>query len=333
MTWSRLSGEVLLRIAMTSVVDQLGRVLMMVRRSTLPSRFLHSVILATVCGVACRTGDRGEPVKDCQSVPMEMTRLDVDTSGKGTGTVLVEPKDVSVRNLVCVAERLEREHPRWTEVRVAIFDSADAAEYYFIDWQSPGSPQLTGGARPELGYEDVRRALYVVSQSAGARYLELRLFGRQGDERYQTRINLPATHPIQCRFEVNRRCLLIAHTPVDLRYRPVSVTGDPESSRAPVTGSVRVTAIAQRDGRFSKIRVTKAVAEPADAVDFLRAVVTANLQSWRLDPAPSEDSLTVEYTFVTDRQPIGKGAVLGILGTPIVDMSSPSRVTIRRPIY
>jgi hypothetical protein len=221
---------------------------------------------------------------------VELTRLDVDTSGKGTATVLVEPKDVSIRNLVCVAERLHREHPRWTEVRVAVFDdSADAADYYFIDWQSPGSPQLID-ARPELGYEDVRRALYVVSQSAGARYLELRLFGRQGDERYQTRIDLPATHPIKCRFEINRRCLLVAHTPVDLR--PVR--------RTPVTGSVRVTAVAQRDGRFTKIQVIKAVAEPPDAVDFLRAVATANLQTWRLDPAPSEDSLTVEYTFVTD---------------------------------
>jgi hypothetical protein len=289
--------------------------------TTIPTRFLHSVILVTVCGVACSTSDRGEPVKDCQSVPVEMTRLDVDTSGKGTATVLVEPKDVSVRNLVCVAERLQREHPRWTEVRVAVFDSADAADHYFIDWQSPGSPQLID-ARPELRYEDVRRALYVVSQSAGARYLDLRLFGLEGDERYRTRIDLPATHPIQCRFEVNRRCLLVAHAPVDLR--PVR--------RTPVTGSVRVTAVAERDGRFSEIRVVKAVAEPADAVDFLRAVATANLQTWRLDPAPSEDSLTVEYTFVTDPKPMGN-AVLGVLGTPIVDMSSPSSVTIRQPIY
>jgi hypothetical protein len=142
----------------------------------------------TLGSVACFNVDLSEPVTDCESLSVAMAQIDVDASGKGTATVLIVPRDVTLRNLVCVAERLQRENPGWTEVRVAIFDTPDVADHYLFDWQSY-DVHINDAPDPGIRWEELRRALYVVSQSARTRYLKLRLFGVDGDGRYETRID------------------------------------------------------------------------------------------------------------------------------------------------
>jgi len=263
---------------------------------------LSALLAMTLGSVACFNVDLSEPVTDCESLSVAMAQIDVDASGKGTATVLIVPRDVTLRNLVCVAERLQRENPGWTEVRVAIFDTPDVADHYLFDWQSY-DVHINDAPDPGIRWEELRRALYVVSQSARTRYLKLRLFGVDGDGRYETRIDLPAVDPIRCRFEVNRRCLLVAASP-----RLPLMRG--------ITGSVTVIAEAQRDGTFSKIRAIKTVAKPADAAKLLAAVATRDLQTWRLDAAASQDLLSVHYRF-TD----------GVI-KPFIEMSSPTSATV-----
>ena len=280
-------------------------------------RFALLVWLA--CGFACGAADR--PGGGCESLNFEISRKDVDAKGQGTASVTIQPQDVTLGNLVCVADRLQREHPEWTEIRVAIFDSAKAAEDYRFDWQSVGT--IVPPTR-ELEYERLRRAVYVASQSTRTRYLQLRLFGVD-DTRYQTRLDLPIKERPNCSFAINGRCLLLAEAPL---Y--------PQVGQEPISGSVTVTAEAGRDGSFTKLKLGTVTASPVGSADVLGKAAIDNLRTWRIDHADQDDVVTVRYTFVTDvgSAPNGTATALArIRPTPTVEMSSPNEVTVRQRVW
>jgi len=275
------------------------------------------MVTIAIVGATCRASTSVENPKACRSLAMDMARNDIDGSGRGTATLTIDRKDLSLRNLLCVAERLDREHPDWAEVRVAVFDSVDVADNYIFDWQTVDA---TFPPAREHAYESLRRAVYVVSKLAAARYLQFRLFGSD-DERYQTRINLPVTEPPRCRFEIKGRCLLVAYEPPFPR---------PPSS--PVSGSVTVAAELHRDGTFQGVRVTKAVAQPAEAAAALGVVALESLRRWRLDASSSEDSVTVDFRFVSEIKAAPGRPFLGIPLGVSVEMTSPTSITVRQEI-
>src|SRR5688572_12527169 len=89
-----------------------------------------AIVIAALAASACGSTADVENADDCRSVIVTTARNNVDDSGRGTATVTIDPKDVSVRKLLCVADRLEQQHPGWADVRVAVFDSTDAADQY-----------------------------------------------------------------------------------------------------------------------------------------------------------------------------------------------------------
>ena len=276
-----------------------------------------AIAVAALAASACGPTRNVTNADECRAVNLTTARNNVDNSGRGTATIAIDPKDVSLRALLCLADRLEQEHPGWTKVRAAIFDSTDAADHYSFEWRAVNSAV---GQRRELAYESLRRALYVVDESAGVRYLELRLFGSD-DQRYKTRIDLPTKGQPRCPVEVNRRCLLVAHAPV------VS-----EGSFASLSGSITLSAEVQRDGTFKSVRVTKAAVAPPEATEFLTSRVAASLQTWKLDSASSEDQLTIDYEFVNDVDAAPTDAPRGLL-EPIVEMSSPTHLVVRQRVW
>ena len=237
-----------------------------------------------------------------------------------TGSAAVYTASISITafvpaRLVCLAERLKRDHRREQHYAVLIFSSHRAAVCYhgpvdIGDRDGPVSPcdyapwssdQLHGVYSNHLDDD----AEFVAINPLGG------LVGGRSLDPGETRIALPATTIPHCRFEMNERCV------VSMDYPSVGGT-----YANPASGAVTLTAHFTRRGLIQDIKVAETRdMKPSSQEGIINAAI-ANLKTWRLEAAPHEDTVRITYTHLVD-------ASLSQPGGVEVHFEIPHQITIR----
>jgi TonB family protein len=274
--------------------------------------------LACVLGVACsRVSVRTQA---CDSATFEIGQNYVGAGGRGAVTVSIGPEDLSTAHLACVAQRLSDTHPSWGDVNVQIFDSPQAAENF--SWNEIGDSDVPGARHNHAEYERRLRATYTIDGGEDRTYLLIPVLSRQV-ERYETRIDLPLKGAPRCRFDVANRCLLSAGSPA---Y--------PGTAAGAFEGKVTLQADIATDGTIKSVRVTHANGGCAEARDVLSRAAVENVKAWRLDPAPREDTVNInyQYEFVDGPRKISPEEVVRsvVFGLVEVEMKSGTDLVVRR---
>jgi hypothetical protein len=259
--------------------------------------------LVLFASVACSKSER----EVCNALPFEIYQDDVGPDGIGTATVRMVPRDVNLPGFICVATRIRQEHPGWRQVRVGLFDDAQSAEHYDFDWM--GSDLSLSLDR---AWEMDKRATYVLNLATHEEYVLLRMLWGYGpqNEGYESRIDLPVKGRPQCRFEIKDRCLVAMEIPVHVEapdgYFP--------------EGTVTVSGWITSEGTLSDLRADVLKDETSRANEWMTRIALDILSTWRLDPAPRQDSIRVSLRFVIDRT--------SSWGRTSVELSSPTSLTI-----
>jgi TonB family protein len=222
----------------------------------------------------------------------------------GTMQVSVDPADVTVETLVCLARILRVEHPEWTDVFVPILDSYEAARSF-----QPDMSMNLENWRPS---DDKHvRAVYFLDSKPAREYLQFTPLGWEqtyptGD--FGTRIDFLAADAVnpRCPVAFGDRCLMALAA---YRYPD-------ERRKENVFGSVTLTARIARSGEVVAIRNTATTG----GAGLVREAMQ-NLRSWRFEPAPHEDAIEITYNYISDLE-IPPGTVT-------VQLESPNLVTFR----
>jgi TonB family protein len=284
--------------------------------------FTKSVAIIAWIAVVCPacSPSKVETRSDCDSVPFEIVQNMVGSAGQGTAMVSMRQEDVSTAKLTCVAARLSKTFPSWRDVDVQMFDSVDAAKNF--KWNQIGHSAAPDAGLERVDYEKHLRATYTIDSAKDQTYLTIRALLRQ-PETYATRIDLPLKGAPRCRFDVANRCLLSAGSPA---Y--------PGTAAGAFEGKVTLQADIATDGTIKSVRVTHANGGSAEARDVLSRAAVENVKAWRLDPAPREDTVNInyQYEFVDGPRKISPEEVVRsvVFGLVEVEMKSGTDLVVRR---
>ena len=243
---------------------------------------------------------------ECTQLSYHVGRNYIEPNGwKGLIQVSLRPGDITVDNLVCMADGFRTHHPEWADIMLLFFSSEEAAD----NWQ-PGYGD-SDVLLPTEKWDSEMRAAYILDVTNPEEHLDIMPLGwNDGADEYNTRIDLPnATTPPHCRLEIKDRCLLAFTLPA---Y--------PDAWKRSVSGAVTFSGRIGRDGKMAGIRVAEAESTPPDAQTFLIREALANLKTWQLEPRLSEDTFEITYSYVID--PSGRAE------QPEVQLALPDRITI-----
>ena len=197
--------------------------------------------------------------------------------------ISIHPSDLTVNNLICIAQTLEQQHPTWESASINFFPSREAAKNF-----TPGGmdlPPSVEKARKQL------RATYVLNRGKHEEYLEILPFGSLTHPSRSTRINLPVKGTPHCRFEVLGRCLMA------LEYLdfPDEALKDFEAGKVTLQGQVTPL------GKITNILVLQANVSQNHEGKLLIGAAEHNLASWQLEPRKRRDVIRITYSYIIDR--------------------------------
>ena len=229
-------------------------------------------------------------------------------SPRGLATVSVRPDEVTVRNLLCLAQGLHATYPEWRGVVVLFFASQEAAKRWRPEWELG---DYVGTMPPFWKWETEMRAGYFLDVEKGEEYLLLMPFGwNSGNDELATRIDLTAAGSLHCTVALGSRCLMA--------WERFEYPADPAAGVA--SGSVVVEGRVDRDGAVTSIHATDGGAFPEAAGKTLTAAALKHVRSWRFEPAAREDRFRITYWYTPDTS-IGPG-------TTRINVAFPERVRV-----
>ena len=209
-------------------------------------------------------------------------------ASRGVATVSVRPEDITVTNLLCLAQGLHQTYPEWRSVAVLFFASPEAAKRWTPERQLV---DYVGPPPPFWKWEAEMRAGYFLDAAKGEEYLLLTPFGwNSGRDELATRIDLPLTGPPRCTIALGSRCLMA--------WDRFEYPSDVASGVA--SGSVTVEGRVGRDGVVSSVRTTDGGAFPEAAAKALAGAAVKQVSSWRFEPATREDRFRITYWYTPD---------------------------------
>jgi hypothetical protein len=224
----------------------------------------------------------------------------------GLAQISLRPSDITLDNLVCLAQRFRKAHPEWTSVLLLFFSSREAADNWQVIYGDYDGPPP-----PFDKWNKALRASYFLEVADHEEHLDIMPLGSDGaTDDYVTRIDLPIATTPHCRFEMNSRCLLVFER-----------LGYPDVHTRKVSGAVTFVGRIGRNGRMTAIRVAEAHSTPSNAEGLIVREALANLTTWQLDPAPREDAFRITYSYVVDPSVDRE--------LPKTQMTLPAGVTIR----
>jgi Gram-negative bacterial TonB protein C-terminal len=187
--------------------------------------------------------------------------------------------------LTCLAQSLKARYGQQRGLTILIFGTPAAAAHYKMPFQGDSlNPHHTWAAQ--------MYAIYFFKPDKQEEYLYLTpdpLRSNVGSP-FVTRIDLPATTPTRCKFQIYGRCLLAFE---DIRY-----PGD--ALKMGLSGKVTLSATIARDGTIAGVHVFKIDIAPPEEKDVLVREPIANLRTWRLEPAAHQDALRITFSYVID---------------------------------
>jgi hypothetical protein len=202
-------------------------------------------------------------------------------SSQGTFKVSVRPQDFNVNRILCLAEDLKKRHPEWEDIALLIFDSHDIAKKYagYILEDVPSNRWAKN-----------LHVMYSLHKAKGEEDLFILPFGYNTGPSDTTKIVLPVQGKPRCHYEVAGRCA-IAFEGYDYLYR----VGQAAS------GTVRVSATIDPDGRIDDVRVDEANISPADRRAECVSAAVQDFSRWRLEATGKKEALQMTYTYSVDR--------------------------------
>jgi hypothetical protein len=230
-------------------------------------------------------------------------------------TASISLADFVPARMVCLAERLKRDHPREQHYAVLIFSSHLAAVCYhgpvdIGDRDGPVSPcdsarwsshQLHGVYSNRFDDD----AEFVAINPLGG------LVGGRPPDPGETRIALPTMMIPDCQFAITNRCV------ISMDYPNVGGT-----YAHPASGTVTLTARLSRRGLIQDITVAETRDMQPASQEGVVAGAIANLKTWRVEPATHETTVRVKYQHVVDSS-------LSHPGQVAIQFDIPHQITIR----
>jgi TonB family protein len=207
---------------------------------------------------------------------------------RGLATLSVPPDELTVNNLLCLAQGLHANYPEWRAVVVLFFASQEAAKRWRPEWVLG---DYVGPMPPTWKWETDMRAGYFLDAAKGEEYLLLTPFGwNSGNDELATRIDLPLAGTPGCTVGLGSRCLLA--------WERFSYPSDPIAGVA--SGSVIVEGRVGRDGSVTSVRATDGGAFPETATKALADAAVKHVRSWRFEPSPRDDRFRITYWYTPD---------------------------------
>jgi TonB family protein len=225
--------------------------------------------------------------------------------------VSIAPGDFAPSRMLCLAARLKERYRTRAKLDVMIFSSHDAAARYSVvqietDTTDPNLARLSSH------HWQVSQLHGIYSFTAnGPEYLDIKPWGSDADQPYDTRISLPAVAPVHCKLEIGGRCLLALS---DLVYPRA-----PYDAKA--SGTITLSGSITARGDVTNVRVDESTGSPSDLVEPLIREAVENLKSWRFEAARRPAAFRISYEYLVDPS-------LGY-GHSRVDFALPERVMIR----
>jgi len=224
--------------------------------------------------------------------------------GVGSVHISIQPRDFTLKKLVCLAQTLKRNHPEWKSASVLIFGSDDSARYFNAAWKIDGLPQDEKWARQ-------LHAVYELDQNGHEERLHILPLGFDTDPSLITTIDLLLGATSRCRLEASGRCLMALDGP----------TYPNEALRAKALGKVTLVGTITHQGRITCIQVEEAEVNQSKEGKLLVDAAKQNLASWQLEPGKGQNSIRITYSYIIDRflNQLSKGA----------DFDLPNQIVIR----
>ncbi len=226
-------------------------------------------------------------------------------------SISIAPDDFAPSRMICLAARLRQRYQARSKTDVLIFSSHDAAAHYSVV-QIENDPANPKAARLQSHHWQVSQLHGIYSFTAnGPEYLDIKPWGSDADQPYDTRISLPATAPVHCRLEISGRCVLALS---DIVYPRA-----PYDAKA--SGTVTLSGSITARGGVGNVRVEDSKSSPSNLTEpFIREAVE-NLKTWRFEAAPRPATFRISYEYLVDPS-------LGY-GHSRVEFALPERVMIR----
>jgi hypothetical protein len=207
---------------------------------------------------------------------------------RGLATISVPPSEITVSNLLCLAQGLRAAHREWRGVVVLFFASQEAAKRWIPEWQLG---DYVGPMPPFWKFETEMRAGYFLDAEKPEEYLLLTPFGwNSGSDELATRIDLPFAGTPRCTVALGNRCLIA--------WKRFSYPFEPMVDVA--SGSVVVEGRVGRDGSVMSVRATAGGAFPETAAKTLASAAVTHVKSWRFEPSTHDDPFRITYWYTPD---------------------------------
>jgi hypothetical protein len=202
--------------------------------------------------------------------------------------ISVRPEDATLDRLVCLAQTLQKQHPRWRSWSAFVFTSeAPAKGFVAVNGSAAGGYLADLRARANIHEGNVTLTMTPIGYANP--YFTVTPLGSVGETVYNTRIDLPVRGSAHCRLEVSGRCVIALDPP---RYPN-------EALSARASGKVALVGTAGRDGKVT-VSIEPANGRQPDESDPLVRAAFENLKSWWLEPVRRQDTFRVTYSYVID---------------------------------
>jgi hypothetical protein len=244
-------------------------------RTTTAGSYLACCAVIAALGLRAAAGATGEP-----SVPAyRIARVLADDEEAYIANLTVSIADFSPRSLICLGEHFKSRYGGRPLIALHVFASRWAAQHSRGFNKVEESPSERR-ARAQM------HGTYTLDRVRQQEEIEILPSLEKADT---TVIRLPARDSPQCRLQIDSRCLVA----MEELYYPGAALNSTSS------GSVTVTAVANRAGKVTKVRVISSQpAMPSPAIQALVQETAANLKSWRLESADRETKMRLQFSYV-----------------------------------
>jgi hypothetical protein len=209
--------------------------------------------------------------------------MDFSSEDLGSVYISIRPQEFVPTKLICLAQVINENHPKWKKATVLMFTTPQAAR----NFRDPGQEC----AGPCQAWANQLHALYVFDRAQKVDELSIMPLGYGTKPADTSTIKLPRSGTVHCALELYDRCLIAAKDP----------SYSQETLKSDVSGRIALSGTLTPQGRILDIHVTAADVNPPDKEAFLTKQSVQNLASWRVEPAQDQRSIEISYSYVIDK--------------------------------
>jgi len=242
---------------------------------------------------------------DCHAPRYAKGRIYEESPRSALLNISIPPNDFTPAKLICLAEHFRKEYQGRGEIVISIFDRRDAAR---------NAAPMSEWNKHRAEYNSHQHAAYYYDESKEQE--EITLYPASPDGGLKQTIPLPVKAVPECRFQIDRRCLLM----LDQADYPW------EARKGKISGLVSLRATMGASGTLHDVTVTNAESDSASSQRLLAKAAKVNLKSWRFEAGSHDVPLRITYTYKLLNSPTFERDVEVQLSLPndVVVMANPA---------